>query len=368
MILFITRKYPPSIGGMQRFSYKLANHLARRADIQVISWGKSQLFLPFFLPVALFRAMWTLSRGTIKVVHLGDCALSPIGVLLKILYDVPLVVSVHGRDLVFPNRLYQHVISRCLKGMDKVICVSEALRKECIERGICEERCEVIPNGVDIPEFDTKTSEKQIQVFKPMIEQLRGRVVLLTVGRLVEKKGIHHFVEKVLPRLLDRGYDVCYIVVGNGPFRGKIEGLIKNHGLEGRVFLLGEVPMEGEALRALYNIADVFVMPNTPVEGDMEGFGIVTLEAAAAGLCVVASRVDGIPSAIINGKNGLLISPYDVDGYVETIASLLKDAERRKRFGERAREFTRRNYNWRKIAKQYLKVFQQVIHEHKGSR
>jgi len=366
MILFITRKYPPSVGGMQRFSHKLAAHLARRADIQVIAWGKSQLFLPFFLPMALLRAMWTLSRGTIKVVHLGDCALSPIGMLLRVFYDIPVVVSVHGRDLVFPNRVYQYIISRCLKSMDK--CVSEALRRECIKRGISEERCQAIPNGVDIPDFDTKSSERQMQVFKPMIEQLAGKEVLLTVGRLVEKKGVHHFIEKVLPRLLDRGYDVCYVVVGDGPLRGKIERLVRSHDLEGSVFLLGEVPMESEALWALYDIADVFVMPNIPVEGDMEGFGIVSLEAAAAGLCVVASRVDGIPSAIINGENGFLVSPYDVDGYVETIASLLKDTERRRRFGERAREFTLKNYNWRKIARQYLKVFQQVIHEHKESR
>jgi len=179
----------------------------------------------------------------------------------------------------------------------------------------------------------------------------------------VEKKGVQHFISMVLPELLKRSSDVCYVVVGDGPLRAEIERLIRTDGLEGKVFLLGKVAMEGDALPTLFRLADVFVMPNIPVEGDFEGFGIAALEAAAAGLCVVASRTDGIPSAIIDGKNGFLVRPYDVVGYVETIWNLLQDSARRERFGQRAREFTAENYSWQKTAGAYLASFQQVIAE-----
>lgn len=363
MILFITRKYPPSIGGMQRYSYKLATHLAQKADIQVIAWGKSQIFLPIFLPLALFRAILALSRQTVSIVHLGDPVLCPIGMLLRMLYHVPVVVTLHGRDLVFSNKLYQWVISRCLKRVDRVICVSEALRNEAIRRGVPAERCEAIPNGVDVSDFDTLSCQRWPRVLQPL-HQVRGsKRLLVTVGRLVKKKGVQHFISMVLPELLKRSSDVCYVVVGDGPLRAEIERLVRTDGLEGKVFLLGKVAMEGDALPTLFRLADVFVMPNIPVEGDFEGFGIAALEAAAAGLCVVASRTDGIPSAIIDGKNGFLVRPYDVDGYVETIWNLLQDSEGRERFGQRAREFTAENYSWQRTAGAYLASFQQVIAE-----
>ena len=368
MILFISRKYPPSIGGMQRLSYELTTRIGKLADTFVISWGHSQIFLPLFLVYAFLKAIViVLTKKEVELIHLGDPVLSPLGLLLKFLFGLPIVVNIHGLDIVFPNRFYQRFIPRCLRRMDKLICISPQTKEECVKRGIAGKRCTVIPVGIDADRFRPVVSADGKEAVEALIgKRLDGVKILLTAGRLVKRKGVLWFISRALPRIIAEQPNVCYLIVGEGPQHGSVEKRVRHLDLEDKVVLLGKV--DDKTLRIVYNAADIFVMPNIPVKGDFEGFGIAAIEAAAAGLCVVASRLDGIPSAIIEGENGFLVSPEDVDAYVRIIVSLLKDANLRRNFGERAREFTRKNYSWQKIAGQYLRVFKQVIAEHKQVR
>jgi phosphatidylinositol alpha-1,6-mannosyltransferase len=192
---------------------------------------------------------------------------------------------------------------------------------------------------------------------------LKGRKVLLTVGRLIERKGVVHFLTEVMPKLLAARQDFCYLIIGEGPQRELIETRITSLHLEDHVSLLGRV--DDETLRAAYHLADLFVMPNIPVQNDIEGFGLVALEAAAAGRYAVASRLDGIPEAIVSGQNGTLLDPLDSEAFAQTILELLEDDERREALGAQAREFVRRRYSWDIIARRYLRVFLEVVN--KGS-
>jgi len=366
MILFISRKYPPSIGGMQRLSYELTTRIGKLADTFVISWGHSQIFLPLFLVYAFLKAIViVLTKKEVELIHLSDPVLSPLGLLLRFLFGLPIVVNIHGLDIVFPNRLYQRLIPKCLRRMDKLICISPQTKEECVKRGIAAKRCTVIPIGVD-PYGPQPAPSAKAAVEALLGKRLDGVKILLTVGRLVKRKGVLWFISRALPKIIAEQPNVCYLIVGEGPQHGSVEKRVRHLDLEDKVFLLGKV--DDKTLRIVYNAADIFVMPNIPVKGDFEGFGIAAIEAAAAGLCVVASRLDGIASAIIEGENGFLVSPEDVDAYVRIIVSLLKDANLRRNFGERAREFTRKNYSWQKIAGQYLRVFKQAIAEHKQVR
>lgn len=341
-------------------SQSLTKETGRLTPTSTIYWGGSTLFLPFFLVYAFLRALLTVPRSNhVKLIHLSDAFLAPLGLALRTLLRVPVVVTVHGLDVTYDNRLYQWLIPRCLKRMDKVICVSSYTRTQCIRRGVPAALCEVIPNGVNMVEFaDQFTATGMRNLQSQAGKMIRGRKVLLTVGRLIERKGVVHFITEIMPRLLAQRQDITYLIVGEGPQRDLIETRIASLHLGNHVALLGRI--DDDTLRAAYSIADLFVMPNIPVQNDIEGFGLVALEAAAAGRYVVASKLDGIPEAIISGQNGTLIDPLDTDTYVNTILELLADDEKREALGNQAREFVRSRYSWDIVARRYLQAFLKV--------
>jgi glycosyltransferase involved in cell wall biosynthesis len=125
--------------------------------------------------------------------------------------------------------------------------------------------------------------------------------------------------------------------------------------------LVGRV--DDDTLRAAYHLCDLFIMPNIPVQHDIEGFGLVALEAAAAGRYVVASRLDGIPEAIVPGQNGILLDPLDSEAFASTILELLADDEQRAMLGRKARKFVEGHYSWDIVAKRYQALFMRVIHD-----
>lgn len=357
---------------MQRASHKLAWHLQKMAPVSLVAWGGSQILLPFIMFWFLVRSMSILIRGGVAVVYLGDPVLSPLGLVLRALFGIPVVVTVHGRDIVFGNRVYQAVLPRILARLDRIVCVSSALRKECVRRGVPPERCVVIPDGVDVQDFEAAPGREEAErAMKRLGRTLDETKVLLTVGRLVAKKGIHYFIAEILPKVLSRREDIHYAVVGEGPVRSRIEHLCREHRLTRHVTLLGEIPMEDDLLRTLYHLADLFIMPNIPVEGDMEGFGIVALEAAASGTWTVATEVDGIPEAVCEGVTGNLIRAWDSQGFADTICRLLDDEQlarevsrqAKNHLGQEARTYVRQRFDWARIARAYISVFRELLHE-----
>ncbi len=366
MILFITRKHPPSVGGMQRLSQSLTKEVGRLTPTRTIYWGGSTLFVPFFVVYAFLYAIFTVPRhNQVKLIHLSDALLAPLGLALRALLRVPVVVTVHGLDVTYSNRFYQWLIPLCLRRMDKVICVSSYTRHQCIRRGVPPSLCEVIPNGVNMLEFsDHFTAQAMRNLQTTAGSRLHGRKVMLTVGRLIERKGVVHFLTEIMPRIVAQRQDVCYLLVGEGPQRELIETRIASLHLEDYVVLMGRV--DEDTLRAAYHLSDLFVMPNIPVQNDIEGFGLVALEAAAAGRYVVASRLDGIPEAIVPGQNGTLLDPLDSEAFAETILELLADDEKRKLLGEKARLFVESHYSWDIIARRYQQIFTQVVETYHG--
>ena len=362
MLLFITRKYPPSVGGMQRLSYQLTTEISRQEETRIISWGRSQRWLLVFLPLAFVQAVWLLTRGVTTLIHIGDPLLAPLGVLLRLLGRVPVVANAHGLDVIYPHPLYQLVIPWCLRRLDCVICISQYTRMECLKRGISGDRCVVIPLGINVEEYKPVLSPEMRHQFAQRWKlNLNDRHILLTVGRLVPRKGIAPFVSQALPLLRQRREDWIYLVVGEGPERVAIEAVVAAHNLADKVRLLGQVSEEG--LKAAYALADLFVMPNVPVAGDAEGFGMVTLEARAAGLPVVAADLEGIRESIENEDDGLLVPPEDYVAYVQAIDRLL-GKEPNPAEAQRRRERVAARYAWPRIAARYLEVFRQVQTEY----
>jgi phosphatidyl-myo-inositol dimannoside synthase len=357
MLLYITRKNAPSIGGMQRFNQKLIAHLGKEREFRLISWGHSQVMLPLFLLYAFFKAIFLRLTGQIDLIYLSDGLMSPMGLILKKLLAVPVVVNIHGRDIAFAFPGYLTIVPAALKKMDRVICVSRQLKEICMGYGIPEEIIRVIPNGVNADDF-TWTGES------PPLKRVgidpAGRTVLITVGRLVPKKGVDRFVEKILPSIVEKNPRVLYLVVGDGPLRESIEKTVIEKGLAENVRLMGDVPMDDGSLKALYCGSDIFVMPNVDVPGDIEGFGIVAIEGGVAGLAVVASRLQGIQEAVTPGENGILLEWGDDQAFIDTILDLIDNPEKRKALGDKSRRYVIEHYSWDRIAALYAEVFSEL--------
>ena len=357
MILFITRKYPPSIGGMQRLSFRLTTEVARQTDARTISWGRGQWGLPLFVAWAFCRALVYLARRDVELIHIGDPVLCPLGRVLGWLARAPVAVTAHGLDVIYPSPIYQAMVRCCLPRMDRVICISRDAWRECINRGVQTARCSNIPPGIDpCGPVSLPDAERQALAARWGIP-LRDRSVLLTSGRLVPRKGVASFVAGVRPLLLAARDDWVYLVAGDGPERHTIEAVVARNGLSDHVRLLGAI--NDSDLAAAYALADVFIMPNLPVPGTVEGFGIVVLEARAAGAPVVAAGIEGIREAAGGADDSTLVPPGDWPAFDAAIETWLDRAE-----GIQARELRRQRvlaeFAWPRVAARYMAVFNEM--------
>jgi len=173
------------------------------------------------------------------------------------------------------------------------------------------------------------------------------------------------FVSEALPLLLAKRQDWVYLIVGDGPEHAAIEAAVESRGLSGRVGLLGH--LDDTALRTAYALADLFVMPNVPVPGNPEGFGLVVLEARAAGMPRVAADLGGISEAFNEDQDGTLIKAGDWPAFVSSIGFWLDRGETA-RDREWRRQRTEARFAWSRIVSQYLEAFQEVEREHHAQR
>ncbi|MBI2410367.1 MAG: glycosyltransferase family 4 protein [Candidatus Kerfeldbacteria bacterium] len=350
-ILFLTRKFPPQKGGMETFSWELTENYAGPKTI--IHYGQRKLDILWAAPLLCVRALF-LSRR-VDLIHLGDLVLGPIAIILKWFMQKPIVVTVHALELTF-NSIpgYQWLIRRSLRSINHFVAVSDFTADLLKKNGIPAEKISIITHGVvQPPVIDRTQARKKLAARFSLPTE---KPWLLTVGRLVRRKGVAWFIEHVfakLPQPLP-----IYLIVSTGPEKEQIESLIQQLNLAHHVRLLGKVT--DEELRFLYSAADLFVMPNINVDGDAEGFGFVAIEAAAYGLPVIASRIDGIPSAIADQHNGILITPGDTEAYTNAVLTWLNHPAQRQTFGKTAAAYTREHSRWEDVAAQYKKLFERL--------
>ncbi|MBK8905559.1 MAG: glycosyltransferase family 4 protein [Anaerolineaceae bacterium] len=180
--------------------------------------------------------------------------------------------------------------------------------------------------------------------------------ILLTVGRLVPRKGIDLMLQ-ALPLIL-RETAVIYHIGGSGPDRVRLEKLVQVLGIQHAVRFLGRIP--DDELPQLYASADLFVMPNREIqeEGSLEGFGIVFLEASASGLPVIAGRSGGAVEAVQDGITGLLVTPDSVEELATAVLTLLQDAPKRQQMGQAGRQWVETEMNWDRTAQRFMELLE----------
>lgn len=353
-VLFITRKYPPSTGGMELFAYDLSNALAKKTNLTLVKWGRQGRWksVIFGLPYLFIASAFNLFKKDIDVIHLNDGVLAPMGLILSKLFKKPFVVVINGMEATYDNPIYKIIVPGSIKKADAIACISRATA-EAVREGleVDESKVHLINVAINDVIYGKSTREDLIS----RLGLAKDSQVLLSVGRLVTRKGVAWFINHVLPDLVRRYPKLVYLVIGDGDDYYNVERAVVKQNLGKKVKLLGQV--DNDTLMAAYNGADIFVMPNIRVPGDMEGFGLVLIEAALAGRPVVASNLEGIKDAVVDGKNGILVSPGNRVAFTEQISGFLDDPGRAAGFGQKARRYTLRKYKWSAVAGSYVKLY-----------
>lgn len=342
------------LGGLEKQNYSVCRWLSTLAEVRTIVNPYGKKFLAFFLPWCLLKTIWLAPRY--DVVLLGDGVLAMVGWVLKKIYPEKVVTCIlHGLDITYSNRIYQHLWPQYfLNSLDHLFAVSDATANQAIIRSIAETKISIIPNGVDPVAYECALRETDSASI--LENDLANKKILITVGRLVRRKGINWFIREVMPTLDE---DVVYILVGSGPETGAIKQTIIDKGLENRIFMVGTVSETEKWM--LLSKAHLFVQPNVRVKDDMEGFGIAVLEANAAGLFVVASRLEGLRDAIVSGKNGYLLDPENPQVFSDSIIRLMADLSQLKVRADQAREFCKEHFYWSVISRRYYEKLEGIL-------
>jgi phosphatidyl-myo-inositol dimannoside synthase len=347
---------------MQRVSLQLVETLKKRDDVQIetigleTSWQMIEIKTGWFLTDLLVHLPVLVKEKQPDVILFSSMVTAALAPLIRSRIDVPMVTINHGQDVTLPVGIYQWYIKKVFSALDGVISVSSATRDACIERGLEAWKSIALPNGF-IPHGHYLNSPRQDH--RAVLSELTGKDlgnsnILLTTGRLVLRKGHEWFINKVLPKIQS---DVDYVILGDGP---EMKNIVKAAVLSSKsesIHIVGRKP--DNILYAAYHAADLFVMPNIRVAGDMEGFGIVMLEANIAGTPVVASNLEGIRDVISDGENGYKISPGDALAYAKRIDDLLKSD--RSKLNETSIEFVTSRFSWDFVAQGYVDYLKLVV-------
>lgn len=378
-LLLFSEIFPPQTGGSGRWFWEIYRRLPgekvaiatrdfpgheefdqthdlsiTRIPISFRSWG--------IVKPASMRNYASIARDLLRVVrrvrpnivHCGRCL--PEGLIALgtgIWTRVPYVCYVHGEEVstAARSRELKFLAQRALNGAHKIIANSENTKRMlCDCWGLPGSKIYVLYPGVDTEQFvpaarDDKWRDRM---------GWSGRKVILTVGRLQRRKG-HDQLIRALPRIRQTVPNVLYAILGDGGERPKLDALVAELGVGDLVQFAGEVSDE-EMVRS-YQQCDLFALPNRQIGGDIEGFGIVLLEAQACGKPVIAGDSGGTSETMDIPSTGRVVCCDGPEPLGSTIAEMLSRPEELEAMGKRARQWTVDRFDWKVLSKEAEELF-----------
>jgi glycosyltransferase involved in cell wall biosynthesis len=299
-------------------------------------------------PRGILRLHRAIASSQPQLVHLHGYKATILAGALSLVRGVPAVATYHaeaGKACDFPRlSTYLALETQVLRRLRGVIAVSEPIREELLRRGVPPERVTVIPNGIDIDAGHHRGAAASHATFAP---------TLLVVGRLIPEKNIELAIE-VLARVRQRHPQAGLLVAGEGPQQAALLEKARTLGVSEWVRFLGFV----DDVRGLLTRCECFLLPSRT-----EGMPIALLEAMAAGAPIVASHVGGIPAAVTDGIEGVLVPPCDGDRLFSAVSRLLEDRELSEALGARARVRFARDFTSDRMAERYLRFCDDVLAE-----
>jgi phosphatidylinositol alpha-1,6-mannosyltransferase len=261
-----------------------------------------------------------------------------------------LVATTHGHEAAWAQLpVARRLLRRIGEGVDTLTYLGEYTRNR-IAGALTPEaaaRMVQLPPGVDEKTFHPGSGGDTVRARLGLTE----RSVVVCVSRLVPRKGQDTLIQ-AMPRVLDQVPDAVLLVVGGGPYENELRQLAETSGVADAVHFTGAVPWE--ELPGHFGAGDVFAMPCRTRRGglDVEGLGIVYLEASATGLPVVAGDSGGAPDAVLHGETGWVVRGGAVEETAEYVSTLLKDPALRARMGERGRAWVLERWRWDALAEE----------------
>ncbi|MEM2937283.1 MAG: glycosyltransferase family 4 protein [Candidatus Bathyarchaeia archaeon] len=301
------------------------------------------------------------SLGGVDIFHAHDWLVATAGIGLKHVFRKPLIATIHSTEIGRRNGLhsdYEKMIHETEAWLTyeawRVICCSNYMVSHVKWAfGLPEDKLVMIPNGVDIKEYE-KYANVDLNSFRKKFALPEEKIVLF-VGRLVYEKGIHVLINAA-PKILEK-VNAKFIVVGNGYMKDSLSALARKMGLAHKVLFTGF--LDNETLRKLQKCADVSVIPSL-----FEPFGIVALEAMAAKSPVVASDAGGLSEIVEHDVTGVKVYPGDSDSLTWGVTRVLLDEKYASWLRENAYRKVKENFNWEKISRQTKNVYKSVLNEY----
>ena len=347
--LLLTENFPPKEGGSGRWFWELYSRLPNdkvlivandtpegrefdktheldivRIELESTEWGLASTKGLGFYWETIRKVLKLIKEHDIKEVHCGRVI--PEGVIaraLKLLAGARYNCFVHGEDVetAATSREHSLLVKNVCKNASMLICNSEntanIVRKLGFDSG---SKCEVLHPGVDTSRFEVAapdTSFRQKMGWS-------GKRVLLTVGRLQRRKG-QDFLIKSMPALLKEFPDLFYAVVGRGECYDELISLVDQHELHDNVCVYPD--MDDEALIKCYQQCDIFILPNRTIDNDIEGFGMVLVEAQVCGKPVIAGDSGGTRETMNIGKTGHIIDCSSTENLLNGLSPILRNRE-----------------------------------------
>ncbi len=369
-VLIVTNDFPPRAGGIQSFIHALATRLpAGGVVVYAPAWEgagefdrqqpfpvlrhPTSLMLP--VPTVRARAVRTLTEHGCDTVLFGAAA--PLGLLAPALRQAGarrIVAVTHGHEAgwaALPGA--RRLLRRIGDSVDVVTYLGEYFRVR-LARALspaAAARMARLAPGVDTAAFRPGAGGAAVR------ERLglAGRPVVVCVSRLVPRKGQDTLL-RAWPAVRAAGGDPALLLVGTGPADGGLRRLASQLGVAGSVVFAGQVP--AAQLPAYYGAGDVFAMPcRTRRHGlDVEGLGIVYLEASATGLPVIAGDSGGAPDAVLGGETGYVVPGRDVAAVASRISQLLADPAGARAMGEKGLAWVDREWRWNLVAQRLERI------------
>ncbi len=379
-VLLVTNDFPPRRGGIQSYLEALVTRLAgsgvsggHTMTIYAPNWKGAQdydrsfaaaatgchivrhpgtLMLPE--PTVALRMRRLIAERDIDTVWFGAAApLALMGPIARRAGAGRIIASTHGHEVGWSMLpLARKALRRIGNDTDVVTYISAYTRRRIASAFGPEAALELVPPGVDTDRF---TPDEVARAELRARYRLGGRPVVVCVSRLVPRKGQDTLI-RALPAIRERVPGTALVIVGGGPYRTTLQRLAHTFGVADHVLFTGGVP--GDELAAHHAMADVFAMPcRTRGAGlDVEGLGIVYLEASACGVPVVAGRSGGAPETVLDGETGFVVEGGDQGAVVAAIGDLLADPHRAAAMGMAGRRWAVDHWRWDRQAERLARL------------
>jgi phosphatidyl-myo-inositol dimannoside synthase len=344
-ILHVTRNFPPLQGGMERLNQKLFCIMSRRYQMILCGPKGASAYVPpesivketelnplwWFLTRTMCLSVFSALKNKPELIIAGSGLTAPIAYVSAKISGAQSAVYLHGLDVVVHNKFYQWCWLPLIRRCDHVLVNSKNTANLAVDKGVAKSKIDFLLPGTDIPILSSASAAS----FR-LEHGLVNSKILLVVGRLTARKGIAEFVTNCLPEIAKAFPDVALIIIGaeatqalvggNANGKNEIQRQANRAGVGDNIKFLGHC--SDQQLSDAYQVADIHIFPVIELPGDIEGFGMVAIEAAAHGLHTIAFAVGGVSESVADNQSGDLILAGDYRQFTKKVLSRLSEGRK----------------------------------------